>query len=107
MPLFPPENAYPPQGLSYVSGPFLLIFSNIPALSLDAGILRLGALLHSQAILGKAPKPWKLYTCSSKHEVSSGISYLHRKPCSLQLPVHENHCLCRPLLFSVNLMQQK
>lgn len=70
--LFPPENAYPPQGLSCVYGPFLLTFSNIPVLSQDAGggsILRLGALLHSQAILGKAPKPWKLYTCSSKHEV--------------------------------------
>jgi len=49
--LFPPENAYPPQGLSCVSGPSLLMFPDVPALSQDAGggsILRLGALLHSQ-----------------------------------------------------------
>lgn len=110
--LFPPENAaYPPQGLSCVWGPFLLIFSNIPVLSQDTGegsILRLGVLLHSQAILGKLPKPWKLYMCSSKCEVCSSITYLCKKLCSsLQLPVHESCCLCRPLLFSVNLMQLK
>lgn len=83
--LFPSENAYPLQRLNCVWSLFVLTFSVTAVLSQDAGggsILRLWAVLHSLAILGKDPKPWKLYTCSSKHDVWSRISSLHRKWCS-------------------------